>query len=155
MTQTNQATAPRVRRANEIEGTGDGAVAVERYVESRDSGGSVALVEHILAPGVLAALVHRHSRKDEYSVVLEGQLGVFQDIVFKPRGHWHTFWNARNGQLRVGGDRTRRTRGAVPPVGRTGRRVRPGNSASPGRRVRREVDFEATMPLAQQHNLLF
>ena len=25
----------------------------------------------------------------------------------------------------------------------------------PGRRVRREVDFEATMPLAQQHNLLF
>ena len=115
----------------------------------------MALVEHILAPGVLAAVVHRHSREAEYSVVLEGQLGVSQDIVFKPRGHWHTFWNARNGQLRVGGDRTRRTRGAVPPVGRTGRRVRRGNSAIPGRRLRREVDFEAPMPLAQQHNLLF
>ena len=23
------------------------------------------------------------------------------DIVFKPRGHWHTFWNAGDGQLRV------------------------------------------------------
>jgi hypothetical protein len=132
-----------------------GHTAVDRYIESRDSGGSVALVEHILAPGVLAAVVHWHSREAEYSVVLEGQLGVLQDIVLKLRGHWHTFWNARIGQLRVGGDRTRGTRGAVPPVGRTGRRVRRGNSASPGRRVRREVDFEATMPLAQQHNLLF
>ena len=109
-----------------------GRTAVERYIESRDSGGSVALVEHILAPGVLAALVHRHSRKDEYSVVLEDQLCVFQDIVLKLRGHWHTFWNARDGQPRVRGDRTRRIRGAVPPVGRTGRRVRRGNSAIPG-----------------------
>lgn len=123
-----------------------GRTAVERYIESRDSGGSLALVEHILATGVLAAVVHRHSREDEYSVVFEGQLGVFEDIVFKPRGHWHTFWNAGDGQLRVGGDRTWGTRGAVPPVGRTGWRVRPGNSASPGRRVRREVDFEATIP---------
>jgi hypothetical protein len=33
-----------------------GRTAVDRYIESRDSGGSVALVEHILAPGVLAIL---------------------------------------------------------------------------------------------------
>ena len=68
-----------------------GRTAVDRYIESRDSGGSVALVEHILAPGVLAAVVHWHSREAEYSVVLKGQLGVLQDIVLKLRGHWHTF----------------------------------------------------------------
>jgi ethanolamine utilization protein EutQ (cupin superfamily) len=80
MTQTNQATALRVRRASEIEATGDPAVAVNRYlVESRDSNGMVALVQHILAPRVLGAPLHRHSREDEYSVVLEGRLGVFQD----------------------------------------------------------------------------
>jgi mannose-6-phosphate isomerase-like protein (cupin superfamily) len=112
MTHTNQAIALRVRRASEIEATGDPAVAVDRYlVEGRDSGGSVALVEQILAPRMLAAPLHRHSREDEYSVVLEGRLGVFQDgeevvatpgdIVFKPRGHWHTFWNAGDRQLRI------------------------------------------------------
>ena len=112
MTQSNQATALRARRASEIDVSGDPTVAVDRYlVESADSGGLVSLVEQILAPRVLAAPLHRHSREDEYSVVLEGRLGVFQDgeevtatpgdIVFKPRGHWHTFWNAGDGQLRV------------------------------------------------------
>jgi uncharacterized cupin superfamily protein len=39
----------------------------------------VALLEQILPAGALAAPVHRHSREDEYSLVLEGRLGVFQD----------------------------------------------------------------------------
>jgi hypothetical protein len=48
--------------------------------------------------------MHRHSREDEYSYVLEGRMGadlggeiVYAepgDLVFKPRGQWHTFWNA-------------------------------------------------------------
>ena len=60
---------------------------------------------------MLAAPIHRHSREDEYSLVLEGRLGVFQDdeevfagpgeLVLKPRGHWHTFWNAGPEPLRV------------------------------------------------------
>jgi ethanolamine utilization protein EutQ (cupin superfamily) len=80
MTQSNQATALRARRASETEVSGDPAVAVDRYlVESADSGGLVSLVEQILTPRVLAAPLHRHSREDEYSVVLEGRLGVFQD----------------------------------------------------------------------------
>jgi hypothetical protein len=44
----------------------------------------VSLVEQILAPRVLAAPLHRHSREDEYSVVLEGRLGVFQDGEYDP-----------------------------------------------------------------------
>jgi len=136
MIQANQGTAVSVRRTSEIEATSDLAGRVDRYlIESADSGGSVALLEQILPPRALAAPVHRHSREDEYSVVLEGRLGVFQDdeevfaapgdIVFKPRGHWHTFWNAGDGQLRIlEGNRTRRNRGAVPPVGRGGSTTR-------------------------------
>jgi mannose-6-phosphate isomerase-like protein (cupin superfamily) len=112
MIQANEGTALSVRRTSEIEATSDLAGRVDRYlIESADSGGLVDLLEQILPPRALAAPVHRHSREDEYSVVLEGRLGVFQDdeevfaapgdIVFKPRGHWHTFWNAGDGQLRI------------------------------------------------------
>jgi ethanolamine utilization protein EutQ (cupin superfamily) len=80
MTQSNLITALQVRKAREIAVTGDPAAVLDRYlVESADSGGSVALIEHIVPPRVLAAPLHRHSREDEYSVVLEGRLGVFQD----------------------------------------------------------------------------
>ncbi len=57
-----------------------------------------------IPPGVLAAPLHRHSNEDEYSYVLEGTLSVMvgDEVVtaepgtwvFKPRGEWHTFWNA-------------------------------------------------------------
>jgi hypothetical protein len=45
-------------------------------IEGVDSGGLLAVVEHNLGPHVLAAPLHRHSREDEYSLVMEGQLGV-------------------------------------------------------------------------------
>ena len=58
MNQSQQTTALRVRRASEIEASGDPAVAADRYlIESLDSGGLVALVEHIVGPHVLAAPV--------------------------------------------------------------------------------------------------
>ena len=64
-----------------------------------------ALLEHTLAPGLLGAPPHRHSREDEISYVLEGTLCVWHrdgyvieagpgTVVRKPRGEWHTFWNA-------------------------------------------------------------
>ena len=167
MTQTNQATALRVRRVSEIEATGDPAVAVNRYlVESRDSNGMVALVEHILAPQVLAAPLHRHSREDEYSIVLEGRLGVFQDgeevvatpgdIVFKPRGHWHTFWNAGDGQLRVleliaPGGLEALFRRLAEPGGEYDPATLPTLAAEYGG----DVDFDRTMPLVERHGLVF
>lgn len=64
----------------------------------------VAVVEHTLAPGALGAPPHRHTREDEISYVLEGTLTVQQgneitaagpgEFAVKPRGVWHTFWNA-------------------------------------------------------------
>lgn len=73
--------------------------------------GRVAIVEHTLPPRHLGAPLHRHSREDELSFVLSGHLGVKlgDDVmiaaagtyVFKPRGQWHTFWNAGEVPLRV------------------------------------------------------
>jgi quercetin dioxygenase-like cupin family protein len=73
--------------------------------------GRIAVVEHTLAPGHLAAPLHRHSREDELSIVLEGRFGarLGDDVVeaaagsyvLKPRGQWHTFWNAGDSTLRV------------------------------------------------------
>jgi cupin domain len=75
------------------------------------SGGGFALVEHPMAPRGLAAPLHRHSRADEYSFVLEGRVGALLggvvvygepgDLIFKPRGQWHTFWNAGDAPARI------------------------------------------------------
>ena len=63
-----------------------------------------SLVEHPMSPRALAAPLHRHNREDEYSYVVSGRMGALLgddvveagpgDLVFKPRGQWHTFWNA-------------------------------------------------------------
>ena len=101
----------RIKTAQNIPATGDPA-ALDRYVlDSSESNGLIAVVEHHLDPRVLAAPLHRHSREDEYSFVLEGRLGVFRttrrsspdpgELVLKPRGRWHTFWNAGDEPLRV------------------------------------------------------
>ena len=72
--------------------------------------GRLAIVEHTLPPRQLAAPLHRHSREDELSFVLSGRLAAkLGDSVIeagegsyllKPRGQWHTFWNAGNSELR-------------------------------------------------------
>ncbi len=66
--------------------------------------GRTAVVLHTLEPGALAAPPHRHSREDEYSFVLEGELTVWEEGVVrtfgpgelaeKRRHRLHTFWNA-------------------------------------------------------------
>lgn len=73
-------------------------------VLSESTGGAAAVIEHTLPPGALAAPLHRHTREDEISYVLEGEITVQQgDVlttagpgayVVKPRGIFHTFWNA-------------------------------------------------------------
>jgi quercetin dioxygenase-like cupin family protein len=78
---------------------------VTRYLSApAASGASYALVEHELAPKLLGAPPHRHANEDECSYVLTGTLTVWRDevvttarpgdVVVKPRGEWHTFWNA-------------------------------------------------------------
>src|SRR5690625_4376063 len=73
--------------------------------------GALSIVEHPIPPRALAAPLHRHSREDEYSYVIEGTMGVqlgsdmvevvAGSLAFKPRGQWHTFWNAGEGPCRV------------------------------------------------------
>src|SRR5918996_2967268 len=67
------------------------------------AGEGFSLVEHPIAPRTLAAPMHVHAHEDEYSYVLEGEVGVQVgdevryarpgDLVSKPRGVWHAFWN--------------------------------------------------------------
>jgi mannose-6-phosphate isomerase-like protein (cupin superfamily) len=88
-----------------------GIVGVRFLVWGEESGGGFSLVEHPIRPRCLAAPLHRHSREDEYSYVLEGRLGAqlgdevvyaeAGDLVFKPCEQWHTFWNAGDGPCRI------------------------------------------------------
>ena len=81
-----------------------GAFGVHWKIDSADSGGRFSVVHHPIAPRSLVAPLHRHHREDEYSYVLTGKLGTLlgEEVVtagpgtwvFKPRGQWHTFWNA-------------------------------------------------------------
>jgi quercetin dioxygenase-like cupin family protein len=88
-----------------------GGIGIRFMVGGEESGGGFALVEHPMEPHALAAPMHRHSREDEYSFVLEGRVGAdlggevvyaeTGDLIFKPRGQWHTFWNAGDGPARI------------------------------------------------------
>ena len=88
-----------------------GCLGVRFMVWGAESGGTFSLVEHPIPPRTLAAPLHRHEREDEYSYVLEGRMGALLgdevvyaeagDLVFKPRGQWHTFWNAGDGPCRI------------------------------------------------------
>ena len=88
-----------------------GACGVRFMVWGDESGGGFSLVEHPIPPRHLAAPLHRHTREDEYSFVLEGRLGASLgdqvvyadpgDLVFKPRDQWHTFWNAGDSVCRI------------------------------------------------------
>jgi mannose-6-phosphate isomerase-like protein (cupin superfamily) len=74
-------------------------------------GEGFSLVEHPIAPRTLAAPMHVHEHEDEYSYVLEGEVGVqvgdevryatVGDLVFKPRGVWHAFWNRSDQPARL------------------------------------------------------
>ncbi len=88
-----------------------GSIGVRFMIDGEDAGGDFSLVEHPLSPRALAAPLHRHTREDEYSFVLEGRMGGLLgeevveagpgDLVFKPRNEWHTFWNAGEEPCRI------------------------------------------------------
>jgi mannose-6-phosphate isomerase-like protein (cupin superfamily) len=78
---------------------------------TEETGGGFSLVEHPMPPRALAAPIHKHSREDEYSFVLEGRMGALLgddvvyaevgDLALKPRDQWHTFWNAGDEPCRI------------------------------------------------------
>ena len=88
-----------------------GGFGVDWKIDAAESQGRFSIVHHPMAPRALAAPLHRHHREDEYSYVLEGTLGALlgDDVVtagpgtwvHKPRGQWHTFWNAGDTPCRI------------------------------------------------------
>ena len=100
-----------------VVGSGDGklgflgTIGVRFMIDGTETGGGFSLVEHPMSPHALAAPLHRHLNEDEYSFVLEGRMGALLgeevleagpgDLVFKPRGQWHTFWNVSDQPTRI------------------------------------------------------
>ncbi len=138
-----------------------GVVGVRFLVWGEESGGGFSLVEHPIPPRHLAAPLHRHSREDEYSYVLEGRLGALLgedvvyaeagDLAFKPRHQWHTFWNP--------GDTLCRILEIISPAGfehyfdEVAGGV--GSREEYEARYGTEVDFDGTRRVCEQHGLRF
>src|SRR6201985_315917 len=88
-----------------------GSIGVRFLIDGHEASERFSLVEHPMSPRALAAPIHRHTREDEYSYVLEGRMGALLgdevveagpgDLVFKPRDQWHTFWNAGDEPCRI------------------------------------------------------
>jgi len=89
---------------------GPNGIGVVFKLYSEDTGGQFAVVEHPLAPGSLAQ-PHLHHNEDEYSYVLEGEVG-FQlgekvlygapgMLIAKPSGILHAFWNQSAAPARI------------------------------------------------------
>ncbi len=80
------------------------ALGTRRMLPASATGGAFGLVEHDLPAGQLGSPVHTHEREDEYSYVLSGRLSAQVgdsvidagpgELVAKPRGIPHAFWNS-------------------------------------------------------------
>jgi len=123
---------------------------------SEETGGGFSMIDHTIPPRRLVAPVHRHTREDEYSFVLDGRFGVLlgNDVVlaepgsfvFKPRDQWHTHWNAGDEPCRIvevispGGFEAPHGRAGDGDRGGRGRRVaRLGVAAGVDRALRRRA----------------
>ena len=88
-----------------------GSIGVRFMIDGDEAGERFSLVEHPMSARALAAPLHRHTREDEYSYVIEGRVGAQLgdevviggpgDLIFKPRNQWHTFWNAGDQPARL------------------------------------------------------
>ena len=132
-------------------------------IDSKHWGGHLGVVEHLLAPHSIAAPMHLHTLEDEFSLILEGRVWAqfgdeevvaeVGDLVFKPRGEWHTFWNAGDEPARL---LEMITPGGLEELFRTidtaGEDVDLGNLAAP---YGCEADLERTLPIIERYGLTF
>ena len=108
-----QATARPVKVVQPGEGRAGGlapGVGVVFKIDGADSGGALSIVEHPFAVGALVP-PHVHTREDEYSIVLEGEIGFRSNdrevvlgaggYIIKPRGEVHAMWNAGSTPARM------------------------------------------------------
>jgi quercetin dioxygenase-like cupin family protein len=79
-------------------------------LDSEDTGGAISIVEHPFDVGALVP-PHTHHLEDEYSIVLEGEIGFRSNdkevvlgpggYIVKPRGELHAMWNAGSTPARM------------------------------------------------------
>ncbi len=85
-------------------------VGVVFKIDGEDSGGAISIIEHPFEVGALVP-PHVHTLEDEFSIVLEGEIGFRsedQEVVLgaggyivKPRGEVHAMWNAGKTRARM------------------------------------------------------
>lgn len=102
---------PRAIRQNEGKRVMDLAMPTTFKLTGDDSEQRFSVVEHLVQPKSLGAPPHTHRNEDEYSYVLEGELGVevgdermtlrAGEMIVKPRGIRHAFWNATDRPVRL------------------------------------------------------
>lgn len=78
-------------------------IGVQFKLWGQDTGGALSVAEHPFEVGALVP-PHIHTKEDEYSIVLEGEIGFRsgdREVVLsgggyitKPRGEVHAMWNA-------------------------------------------------------------
>ena len=141
-------------------------LGVRFMIDGETTDRAFSLVEHPLPPRALGSPVHTHRNEDEYSYVLEGRVGVQLgddvieagpgELVFKPRGVAHAFWNA--------GDEPARLLEVISPAGFENyfRELAPllaaadRDEAAIGEVVARydlDIDFGTVPVLAERHGL--
>jgi quercetin dioxygenase-like cupin family protein len=86
-------------------------LGIRFMIGGEETQGNCALVEYLIGPRALAAPMHTHKHEEEYTYVLEGAVGVQigedvlvarpGNLVFKPRGIPHAFWNAADEPARA------------------------------------------------------
>jgi mannose-6-phosphate isomerase-like protein (cupin superfamily) len=143
-----------------------GHVSNRYMIDGTETSGRLTVLQHLFEPRALAAPMHRHHDEDEYTYVLTGRIGavlgdeeVFGgpgDLIFKPRGQWHTFWNA--------GDEPAKVLEIISPAGleelfRSFAHLTaspdPETLAGMAARYHCDLDFPSTFPIVEQHGLVF
>jgi mannose-6-phosphate isomerase-like protein (cupin superfamily) len=156
----------RVLRAGEGDVLGALEAVRDRFMIDGSETDSRFSLQHLMPPRALAAPLHRHSREGEYSFVLQGRVGALLgedevigeagDLIFRPRGQWHTFWNA--------GDEPALILEIISPGGfeqafremhALGDELDPEKMTAIAQGYGTEADFEGTDPIIERHGLTF
>ncbi|MEJ2865348.1 cupin domain-containing protein [Actinomycetospora flava] len=162
----DSALPPGVLAAGTGEITDVGGYQTRYLLDAGATSGRFSLMELLLPPRVMAAPLHRHSREDDIAYVTRGRIGALLgdveveagpgDLIVRPRGQWHTFWNA--------GDEPAGTLEMTSPGGleqmfremeALGHDVDPEVFVELAARYGCDLDLEGTDVLVQRHGLVF
>jgi uncharacterized cupin superfamily protein len=101
---------PRPRAVRAAEGAPVAALGMTHKIGCTDLGGRLLILEGVVPPGAIAH-PHTHSREDECSFVIDGEVTYLigdttlhvgtGGYVAKPRGLRHAFWNASDKPARI------------------------------------------------------